>query len=664
MNNNIKKISIAAFLIFIVTTVGAQPLIDSLKIKLSLSKPDTNRVLILSSLAISYLQTNVDSSLKYSQEGVILARKLKFKSGEADCLRRSGIAYFNQGRYPEALDFFQKSLSISESINHSFGMAAGLGHIGNIYTAQGDYIKARSYYLRYLKIAETMQNHTEEANALTKLGENYLQQNYLDSASISFHRILDLSGSLQDKRILAGLYKGLGKLEEKKDNKNQALIFFRQGITYAAKKNDTAFNGLSELYVEMASLYKIIGHTDSCIFYALQALAAGQKTNYAKTLVAASKLLAEAYETIDEHEAAKFYKMASSLGDSLFNTEKATQVQNLFFVEQQRQEAIEASRIKYNNQLKLYFLLAALVIFSLIVIVLYYNNRSKQKANAILNIQKQEVQQQRANAENALEELKSTQALLIQSEKMASLGELTAGIAHEIQNPLNFVNNFSEVNKEMIAELKEEIDKANYDEVKIIADDIEENEKKINHHGKRAEAIVKGMLQHSQASTGKKEPTNINTLCDEYLRLAYHGFRAKDKDFIATMKTDFDERIGNINIVTQDVGRVLLNLYNNAFYAVSEKKKTADENYLPTVSVQTKKINDKSEIRVSDNGNGIPQKIVDKIFQPFFTTKPTGQGTGLGLSLSYDIIKSHGGEIKVESKEGEGSVFIIQLSTN
>jgi signal transduction histidine kinase len=244
---------------------------------------------------------------------------------------------------------------------------------------------------------------------------------------------------------------------------------------------------------------------------------------------------------------------------------------------------------------------------------------------------------------------------------MASLGELTAGIAHEIQNPLNFVNNFSEVNKELLTELNEEIEKGNYDEVKTIAKDISDNEEKIRHHGKRADAIVKGMLQHSGSSSGQKEPTDINALADEYLRLAYHGLRAKDKSFNATMKTDFDENIGNINIIPQDIGRVVLNLINNAFYAVDEKKKSGIENYEPTVSVSTKKNNGKVEIKVNDNGNGIPQKVLDKIFQPFFTTKPTGQGTGLGLSLSYDIVKAHGGDLKVETKEGEGSEFNIIL---
>jgi signal transduction histidine kinase len=244
---------------------------------------------------------------------------------------------------------------------------------------------------------------------------------------------------------------------------------------------------------------------------------------------------------------------------------------------------------------------------------------------------------------------------------MASLGELTAGIAHEIQNPLNFVNNFSEVNKELLAEMRDEIEKGNLEGVKLIANDLIDNEEKINHHGKRADAIVKGMLQHSRSSSGIKEPTDINALTDEYLRLAYHGLRAKDKSFNATMKTDFDESIGSINIVPQDIGRVVLNLLTNAFYAVNEKKKQQPEGYEPTVSIRTKKVTGKVEIRVADNGNGIPQKVLDKIFQPFFTTKPTGQGTGLGLSLAYDIIKAHGGELKVETKEGEGSEFIIQL---
>ncbi|HKB44351.1 MAG TPA: HAMP domain-containing sensor histidine kinase, partial [Chitinophagaceae bacterium] len=220
----------------------------------------------------------------------------------------------------------------------------------------------------------------------------------------------------------------------------------------------------------------------------------------------------------------------------------------------------------------------------------------------------------------------------------------------------------SEVNTELIDELEQEIDKGNLNEIRSIAKDIKENERKINHHGKRADAIVKGMLQHSRSSSGAKEPTDINALADEYLRLAYHGLRAKDKSFNASLKTNLDNSIDKVNVIPQDIGRVLVNLINNAFYAVGEKRKQTSNGYEPTVTVTTKKMDGKVELKVVDNGNGIPQKVLDKIFQPFFTTKPTGEGTGLGLSLSYDIItKGHGGELKVETKEGEGSEFIIQL---
>ncbi len=306
----------------------------------------------------------------------------------------------------------------------------------------------------------------------------------------------------------------------------------------------------------------------------------------------------------------------------------------------------------------LYLLIFALAIFAA---DRYFRNRVIRKERE--RNRTRELEQAR-EIEKAYTELKATQSQLIQSEKMASLGELTAGIAHEIQNPLNFVNNFSEVNTELIDEMQLEMDKGNLADAKAISNDIKENEKKINHHGKRADSIVKGMLQHSRSNSGIKEPTDINALADEYLRLAYHGLRAKDKSFNATLKTDFDETVGKINIIPQDIGRVVLNLITNAFYAVEEKKNQHPVGYEPTVSVSTKRVNGKVEIKVSDNGNGIPPKVLDKIFQPFFTTKPTGQGTGLGLSLAYDIVKTHGGELKVETKENLGTEFIIYLNDN
>ncbi len=318
-------------------------------------------------------------------------------------------------------------------------------------------------------------------------------------------------------------------------------------------------------------------------------------------------------------------------------------------------------------------ILFVLLFAGLIWMIVYYRSLSLIRSKKLLEQkvamrtqevleQKEEISAQRDSLEQTVTELKQTQSQLIQSEKMASLGELTAGIAHEIQNPLNFVNNFSEVNAELIDEMQQEIANGNLDEVKAIATDIQENEKKINMHGKRADAIVKGMLQHSRAGSGEKEPTNINKLADEYLRLSYHGLRAKDKSFNAEMVTHFDDKLPLVNILPQEVGRVLLNLFNNAFYAVSQKKKAASADYKPTVTVSTSLDGDQVVITVKDNGMGIPDAVKDKIMQPFFTTKPTGEGTGLGLSLSYDIVvKGHSGEILVNNSVGGGAEFVIKL---
>ena len=310
----------------------------------------------------------------------------------------------------------------------------------------------------------------------------------------------------------------------------------------------------------------------------------------------------------------------------------------------------------------IYLLLAGLAVYSLAK----FRLRTLERQNKHLE---EKVTHRTEALNKSLNELKATQSQLIQSEKMASLGELTAGIAHEIQNPLNFVNNFSEINAELIGELKDELTKGNLDEAKTIADHVSENERKISHHGKRAEAIVRSMLQHSRSGNGQKEPTDINALADEYFRLSYHGLRAKDKSFNAGMQTHFEQGLGLMNLRGQDIGRVLLNLVNNAFYAVTEKAKAYRLQGIafdPIVSISTRYVIEeagKKQVLISarDNGNGIPTRMLDKIFQPFFTTKPTGEGTGLGLSLAYDIIKSHGGSLSVDTKEGEFTEFKILL---
>jgi signal transduction histidine kinase len=368
-------------------------------------------------------------------------------------------------------------------------------------------------------------------------------------------------------------------------------------------------------------------------------------------IASSAELISNAYKRMGKIDSALVYLTISKQVEDSINkvrTERLTEFQNLGFEEQMRLEKKVQEDIVYQNKVRTIVLFSGLGILAALAFVFYRNIRQKQKANLVL--------------QKTLSDLQSTQAQLVQSEKMASLGELTAGIAHEIQNPLNFVNNFAEVNVELIDELETEANKGNLEEVKLLAKDIKENETKINHHGKRADAIVKSMLQHSRKTSGQKELTDINALCDEYLRLSYHGLRAKDKSFNADFESKFDTTLAPINVVPQDIGRVILNLINNAFYAVNERqKKEQNSGYKPLVTLTTSKQGDQVVIEVADNGTGMPDQVKEKIFQPFFTTKPTGEGTGLGLSLSYDIVKAHGGEIKVEATEGEGTEFVILL---
>ncbi|GAB2775750.1 signal transduction histidine kinase [Hymenobacter luteus] len=320
-----------------------------------------------------------------------------------------------------------------------------------------------------------------------------------------------------------------------------------------------------------------------------------------------------------------------------------------FFIARSQKKHLEKERIEREEEEKARRLMAAQKVEL---------ERLVAERTAILTQQAEELRE-------ALTELKTTQAQLIQAEKMASLGELTAGIAHEIQNPLNFVTNFSDVSAELVTELEEEQQNPDRDpalEAELLGD-LKQNLLKINHHGQRAASIVRGMLEHSRASTGERQSTDLNTLADEYLRLAYHGLRAKDKTFNATLVTHLEPGLPPIEVVSQDVGRVLLNLFTNAFYAVQKRKELGQPGYTPTVTVTTRQLPDGDvEVRVHDNGTGIPPAVVEKIFQPFFTTKPTGEGTGLGLSLSYDIItKGHGGTLVVETQEGHGTEFIVTL---
>jgi signal transduction histidine kinase len=653
--------------------------LDSLHTALMHAANDTIRMDVCSNISDFYSESNRDSSIYYMDQSLAIAKKLKLKLNEAIYLDGNAYELMHLGDYSKSLQASLQALKIAEDPESEKGLwhlpfgqtpkiarldiLAGIYHdLGHLYGSTGNIDKQIISYLKADSIATVVKDTVLQALANMNLGNIYLEKNKLDSALAFEQAALKLFASLP---FNARKYEGwalnhVAEIYQKKGDLKLSRNTFLKAIEVNTKQNNLAALGIS--YALLGNLFKSDNKPDSGILYAKKGQDILKGLNNLSGLANVYSLLSSLSEEKNNKDSALYYlKLAGTLKDSLNDTEKKNvqAYQNVGFDNQLRLEALEKEKADRTRSIQLIFLCAFLLAAITVFTTTFIAYKREKKSKKIVNTQK-------AALETTLQELKSTQSQLIQSEKMASLGELTAGIAHEIQNPLNFVNNFSEVNKELITEMREEITKGNYEEVNVLAKDIADNEEKINHHGKRADAIVKGMLQHSRSSSGQKEPTNINTLADEYLRLAYHGLRAKDKSFNATLKTDFDQSIGNINIIPQDMGRVILNLFTNAFYTVDEKKKasknSAGQPYEPTVSVSTKKINDTVEITVADNGNGIPQKVLDKIFQLFFTTKPTGQGTGLGLSMSYDIVtKGHGGELKVNTKDGEGAAFIIIL---
>jgi two-component system NtrC family sensor kinase len=655
-----------------------QNLTDSLRRVLKNTSVDSIRYNLNVKLHDLYEEKNLDSALYFAEQALLIARKNNKKLAEAAALNSKGYQLRNIGKYGESLQCLMEALTItenpaSEKNNWSFGssrssMNARLLILSVTHHMYALLMQATQnteqeifHYKEEIRIAEEIKRKSGLQLAYMNLGNTYLKLNKVDTALNYAMRADSLAEQTGIKYYNGWNLGTLGDIYIKKKEETLARQYYYAGIQNSKEQEN--LGSLIWNYDKITRYYLSKNEADSSLYYAKNTLESikslGVTSNVNAYLADAYENLYSAYKLKDWFDSAyKYQGLTVITKDSVYKDriKNLAEFQNLTFSEQLRLQNVEKDKVAYQNKIRTYFLLAGISVLLLLAIIFYRNNLQKHKANIKI--------------EKAYAELKATQSQLVQSEKMASLGELTAGIAHEIQNPLNFVNNFSEVNKELLIEMNEEIEKGNYNDVKAIAKDVIDNQEKINHHGKRADAIVKGMLQHSRSSSGIKEPTNINALADEYLRLAYHGLRAKDprdsanKSFNATMKTDYDESIGNINIIPQDIGRVILNLINNAFYAVSEKNASTSstgQQYEPTVSVSTKKINDKIEIKVADNGNGIPQKVLDKIFQPFFTTKPTGQGTGLGLSLSYDIIKAHGGELKVETKEGEGAEFIIQL---
>jgi signal transduction histidine kinase len=619
-------------------------------------------------------ETNKDSAIYYTDQTLLLARKNNKRLLIARALTNKGYQQTGKGMYAEALNNFLQAFAIAEDPKNASSswfidrqsspekdrllMLSLIHHMYALVMAATQNPKQEIFHFKEAKrIAEGINNIPRIMLADMNLGAAYVLLGKIDSATIFLDEAKYLTLKFGPKKYLGYIFANIGDIALKRGNKTQAKRLYYEGVKNALQQNNQS--SAYRLYLRLADFYLAESQKDSSLYFAKKMLETSRTlgvTGLTLNLGIANQKLYLSYKLRKQLDSAfKYAGLALVAKDSINKGRIANlaQFQSLSLQEQFRLQNLEKKRALYQSRVRTYGLLAGLLVFLMVAVILYRNNRQKHKANKVL--------------ESTLDNLKTTQTQLIQSEKMASLGELTAGIAHEIQNPLNFVNNFSEVSAELIGEMEQELDKGDLAEAKAIASDVKQNLEKIRHHGQRADAIVKGMLQHSQSGNGAKELTNINALADEYLRLAYHGLRSKDKSFNAELITSFDQNLPKINVIPQDIGRVLLNLFNNAFYAVNQKSKSANADYKPEVSVETffLPLQGVGGLKVKDNGTGIPDAIKEKIMQPFFTTKPSGEGTGLGLSLTYDmVVKGHGGSIQVNSVEDEGSEFIITLPIN
>jgi two-component system NtrC family sensor kinase len=603
------------------------------------------------------MQSKYDSSIVFYKKATDIANNIHDDLLLNKTYQNIAISFQMQSNYTESLVYFQKALKFFESTNDINSQSSIWLNMGVTYNAMGDNARAEQSLKKAVQLAKKAGIKNVELYAYSNLAVTYSKLKKFDLSYLYAMKAVTIGRQTGDLGIVAAsLSKAVLALADQ-NLLPEAVKLGKKSIAVA----DSSKQPYSryQVYASIGNVLKRQHSYENAISYFKKAFNAIRNTNIVDEATSQSyKDLSECYAKVGLYRNAyKNLESSSEIIDSIRNTQnvrKATE-QNMAYEYNKEQQAQLIEKQKRDAAIKIWLVvfIAALITFAIVVYRMAYRN--KQKANALLTSQKQEI-------ESALATLKATQKQLVQSEKMASLGRLTAGIAHEIQNPLNFINNFSEVSAELTNELKEELKNGNTKDAITIADDLEKNLNKIQHHGKLADSIVKGMLEHSRNSAGERQPVNMNTLAEEFLRLSYHGMRAKDQTFTSEIVTRFTAEKVIVNGVQQDIGRVMLNLFNNAFYAVNQKQKTNVENYKPTVEVRTEIKGDLAVFTVKDNGNGIPLAIKDKIMQPFFTTKPAGEGTGLGLSLSYDIIvNGYNGSIDIDTKESEYAEFKITL---
>ena len=686
----------------ITQTIAAND-IDSLKIALKSKMPDSSRVDALIELSKMLYGTDADQAVEQSKKAISIAEKNNDIYRLALAYKSVGIANYYKGNYVDVVDDWTNSLEAFREIDDKQGIANLLSNLGAVFETTGGTESAMEYYLEALKISEETGDIKREGTVLQNLGVLYSnifdyersETYYLKALEIFKENKLPTQGIATISMNLSEVYRESGDIVKAEKFAKEAKLLFEQEnhasipqamlmlcevliqkdkLTEALEEAKSAYkisldnNNKPSTHKALNTIGKIYNErkNPAAIQNFKEGILIGETIGKNVDLQQSYKGLLEAYRISGQYkEALTTQDSLASIRNIIANQDKDSKLSTLQlqFDLEKREGQIEKlnaqnelQELRIEQQKTSRNILIGLLVLALLGAFGVYSFTKNRKLD-------KEVKERTKALSASIEDLRTTQDQLVHAEKMAALGELTAGIAHEIQNPLNFVNNFSEVSGELLLEVEEELNEGNLDDVNEILQDLKQNLERINKHGNRASGIVRGMLDHSRTGSGEKTPTDINQVCDEFLRLSYHGLRAKDKSFNVAFETNFDESIGEVKVVSQDFGRVILNLINNAFYAVDKKNKAeGNSNYEPTVSLTTASLGDEIVIEVTDNGSGISKENLEKIFQPFFTTKPTGEGTGLGLSLSYDIItKGHNGMIKVESTVGQGTTFTIKL---
>ena len=629
--------------------------LDSLRQLLKLPQTDYDRVLLLCQMSDQLWTQRTDSAAIYAQRALVLARRVQYRHGEGEALNRLGAA-LRESNLARSLELFQQSLHIARATGDQALTAQNLRSIGIIYVYLRDRRQALSYYFQALKIGEQLHDERRVVLELSNIGLAYDVFGQLDSARLYQARALVLAHRLHTPTNYI-LY-GLGNDARRRGAIAQARRYYHQSI--AESKKVGQLRSLNFAYVGLAALYQQLGRLDSSIYYARLGCQVGRTNGFLRGVLNASTLLTQDFKRRGPPDSAlKYQGLMLVMKDTLFGQEKVMRLQNLNYREQQRAQQAAAAQAALRARYRTFGLVGVLLGLLVLAVILARHGRQQERARRAL--------------EQTLAELKTTQEQLVQREKMAFLGELTAGIAHELQNPLNFVKNFAEVSTGLVDAITgEQHDSTGQGparnaalEAEILAG-LKQNLQQISQHGQRATAIIKGMLEHSRTGTGQREPVTLNTLVSDSLRLAQQGLRTKDKDCEVQVTTVLAPGLPAVVVVPLDMGRVLINLFTNAFYALQQQQHQhqlpAGAAYRPELTVTTQAVPGGVEIRVRDNGTGMPAEVRAKIFQPFFTTKPVGEGTGLGLSLSHDIVTTgHGGTLRVESIVGQGTEFIIGL---